>query len=122
MTRSYFRNENEENDDGIDHAQSFLLEFGQNFSSLSLLVLKLRHTFCFVFHNRLLSLFFIDRIIRCDQLKNKSSRLCHSIGSKANSIYFLNDRSVLLGTKYFGRYSSDTSKQINVNQALTSSQ
>jgi hypothetical protein len=128
MTRSYFRNENEENDDGIDHAQSFLLEFGQNFSSLSLLVLKLRHTFCFVFHNRLLSLFFIDRIIRCDQLKNKSSRRvtygnpCYSIGSKANSIYFLNDRSVLLGTKYFGRYSSVTSKQINVNQALTSSQ
>jgi hypothetical protein len=40
------------------------------------------------------------RIIRCDQLKNKSSRRvtygnpCYSIGSKANSIYFLNDRSV----------------------------
>jgi hypothetical protein len=40
-------------------------------------------------------------IIRCDQLKNKSSRRvtygnpCYSIGSKANSIYFLNDRSVL---------------------------
>jgi hypothetical protein len=39
-------------------------------------------------------------IIRCDQLKNKSSRRvtygnpCYSIGSKANSIYFLNDRSV----------------------------
>jgi hypothetical protein len=38
--------------------------------------------------------------IRCDQLKNKSSRRvtygnpCYSIGSKANSIYFLNDRSV----------------------------
>jgi hypothetical protein len=29
---------------------------------------------------------------------------------------------VLLGTKYFGRHFSDTSKQINVNQALTSSQ
>jgi hypothetical protein len=29
---------------------------------------------------------------------------------------------VLLGTKYFGRHSSVTSKQINVNQALTSSQ
>jgi hypothetical protein len=40
------------------------------------------------------------RIVRCDQLKNKSSRRvtygnpCYSIGSKANSIYFLNDRSV----------------------------
>jgi hypothetical protein len=40
-------------------------------------------------------------LIRCDQLKNKSSRRvtygnpCYSIGSKANSIYFLNDRSVL---------------------------
>jgi hypothetical protein len=38
--------------------------------------------------------------IRCDQLKNKSSRRvtygnpCYSIVSKANSIYFLNDRSV----------------------------
>jgi hypothetical protein len=66
--------------------------------------------------------------IWCDQLKNKSSRRVtygnprYSIGSKANSIYFLNDRSVLLGTKYFGRHSSVTSKQINVNQALTSSQ
>jgi hypothetical protein len=35
-------------------------------------------------------------ILRCDQLKNKSSRRvtygnpCYSIGSKANSIYFLN--------------------------------
>jgi hypothetical protein len=29
---------------------------------------------------------------------------------------------VLLGTKYFGSHSSVTSKQINVNQALTSSQ
>jgi hypothetical protein len=29
---------------------------------------------------------------------------------------------VLLGTKYFGRHSSVTSKPINVNQALTSSQ
>jgi hypothetical protein len=28
----------------------------------------------------------------------------------------------LLGTKYFGRHFSVTSKQINVNQALTSSQ
>jgi hypothetical protein len=41
-------------------------------------------------------------IIRCDQLKNKSSRRvtygnsCYSIGSKANSIYFLNDRSVVV--------------------------
>jgi hypothetical protein len=39
-------------------------------------------------------------ILRCDQLKNQSSRRvtygnpCYSIGSKANSIYFLNDRSV----------------------------
>jgi hypothetical protein len=39
-------------------------------------------------------------VIRCDQLKNKSSRRvtygnpCYSIGSKANSIYFLNDHSV----------------------------
>jgi hypothetical protein len=39
-------------------------------------------------------------IVRCDQLKNKSSRRvtygnpCYSIGSKANSIYFLKDRSV----------------------------
>jgi hypothetical protein len=39
--------------------------------------------------------------IPCDQLKNKSSlrvtygNPCYSIGSKANSIYFLNDRSVL---------------------------
>jgi hypothetical protein len=38
--------------------------------------------------------------VRCDQLKNKSSRRvtygnpCYSIGFKANSIYFLNDRSV----------------------------
>jgi hypothetical protein len=38
--------------------------------------------------------------IRCDQLKNKSSRRvtygnpCYSIGSKADSIYFLSDRSV----------------------------
>jgi hypothetical protein len=38
--------------------------------------------------------------VRCDQLKNKSSRRvtygnpCYSIGSKANSIYFLNNRSV----------------------------
>jgi hypothetical protein len=46
------------------------------------------------------------RYVRCDQLKNKSSRrvtygkpmLC--IGSKANSIYFLNDRSVLLIISY----------------------
>jgi hypothetical protein len=43
----------------------------------------------------------IDSLIRCDQLKNKSSRRvnygnpCYSIGSKANSIYFLNDRSVV---------------------------
>jgi hypothetical protein len=29
---------------------------------------------------------------------------------------------VLLGTKYFGRHSSVNSKQINVNQALTSNQ
>jgi hypothetical protein len=42
----------------------------------------------------------ITQLIRCDQLKNKSSRRvtygnpCYSIGSKANSIYFLNDRSV----------------------------
>jgi hypothetical protein len=41
-------------------------------------------------------------VVRCDQLKNKSSRRvtygnpCYSIGSKANSIYFLNDRSVLI--------------------------
>jgi hypothetical protein len=41
-----------------------------------------------------------NNFIRCDQLKNKSSRAvtygnpCYSIGSKANSIYFLNDRSV----------------------------
>jgi hypothetical protein len=28
---------------------------------------------------------------------------------------------ILLGTKYFGRHSAVTSKQINVNQALTSS-
>jgi hypothetical protein len=40
--------------------------------------------------------------IRCDQLKNKSSRRvtcgnpCYSIGSKTNSIYFSNDRSVQL--------------------------
>jgi hypothetical protein len=39
--------------------------------------------------------------VRCDQLKNKSSRRvtygnpCYSIGSKANSINFLNDRPVL---------------------------
>jgi hypothetical protein len=42
--------------------------------------------------------------IRCDQLRNKSSRRvtygnpCYSIGSKANSIYFLNDRSVFSDT------------------------
>jgi hypothetical protein len=35
---------------------------------------------------------------------------------------FLNGSRVLLGTKYFGRHFSVTSKQINVNQALTSSQ
>jgi hypothetical protein len=29
---------------------------------------------------------------------------------------------IILGTKYFGRHFSVTSKQINVNQALTSSQ
>jgi hypothetical protein len=40
---------------------------------------------------------YVDKV-RCDQLKNKSSRRvtygnpCYSIGSKANSIYFLNDR------------------------------
>jgi hypothetical protein len=40
-------------------------------------------------------------VVPSDQLKNKSSRRvtygnpCDSIGSKANSIYFLNDRSVL---------------------------
>jgi hypothetical protein len=45
---------------------------------------------------------FCDTYIRCDQLKNKSSRRvtygnpCYSIGSKANSIYFLNDRSVFI--------------------------
>jgi hypothetical protein len=55
--------------------------------------------------------------IRCDQLKNKSSRRvtygnpCYSIGSKANSIYFLNDRSVLWSSLF------DTS---NVNQVLMS--
>jgi hypothetical protein len=44
--------------------------------------------------------------IRCDQLKNKSSgrvtygNPCYSIGSKADSIYFLNDRSVF----YFLRF------------------
>jgi hypothetical protein len=44
-------------------------------------------------------------LIRCDQLKNKSSRRvtygnpCYSIGSKANSIYFLNDRSVFKSSK-----------------------
>jgi hypothetical protein len=43
---------------------------------------------------------YLCDIVRCDQLKNKSSRRvtygnpCYSIGSKANSIYFLNDRSV----------------------------
>jgi hypothetical protein len=42
----------------------------------------------------------VDLIVRCDQLKNKSSRRvtygnpCYSIGSKTNSIYFLNDLSV----------------------------
>jgi hypothetical protein len=47
--------------------------------------------------------------IRCDQLKNKSSRRvtygnpCYSIGSKADSICFLNDRSVLLGAWNFGQ-------------------
>jgi hypothetical protein len=47
----------------------------------------------------------VRKIIRCDQLKNKSSRRvtygnpCYSIGSKANSIYFLNARSV------FSKYS-----------------
>jgi hypothetical protein len=40
--------------------------------------------------------------VRYDQLKNKSSQRvtygnpCYSIGSKANSIYFLNDRLVVL--------------------------
>jgi ABC-type multidrug transport system fused ATPase/permease subunit len=48
---------------------------------------------------------FHPTIIRCDQLKNKSSRRvtygnpCYSIGSKANSIYFLND-----GMVYYDRY------------------
>jgi hypothetical protein len=43
----------------------------------------------------------LQLLIRCDQLKNKSSwrvtygNPCYSTGSKANSIYFLNDRSVL---------------------------
>jgi hypothetical protein len=46
------------------------------------------------------SKFANSELVRCDQLKNKSSRRvtygnpCYSIGSKANSIYFLNDRSV----------------------------
>jgi hypothetical protein len=47
------------------------------------------------------SIFLLLDIIQCDQLKNKSSRRvtygnpCYSIGSKANSIYFLNYRLVL---------------------------
>jgi hypothetical protein len=49
----------------------------------------------------LISTYTLICILRCDQLKNKSSRRvtygnpCYSTGSKANSIYFLNDRSVL---------------------------
>jgi hypothetical protein len=45
-------------------------------------------------------------IVRCDQLKNKSSgrvtygNPCYSIRSKANSIYFLNDRSVQCKQRY----------------------
>jgi hypothetical protein len=55
---------------------------------------------------RIVPLFWLvllrSNMVRCDQLKNKSNRRvtygqpCYSIGSKANLIYFLNDRSVLL--------------------------
>jgi hypothetical protein len=53
-----------------------------------------------------LFLLLLLTIIRCDQLKNKLSRRvtygnpCYSIGSKANSIYFLNDRSVQCKQRY----------------------
>jgi hypothetical protein len=44
----------------------------------------------------------------------------HRLNFKCPS--FICPPTVLLGTKYFGRHFSVTSKQINVNQALTSSQ
>jgi hypothetical protein len=60
---------------------------------------------------RIILLYFKSNIyVRCDQLKNKSSRRvtygnpCYSIGSKVNSIYFLNDRSVLCRPQNFGRH------------------
>jgi hypothetical protein len=57
---------------------------------------------CFFANVNLLALSMVTMKIRCDQLKNKSSRRvtygnpCYSIGSKANSIYFLNDLSVFI--------------------------
>jgi hypothetical protein len=57
---------------------------------------------CFFANVNLLALSMVTMKIRCDQLKNKSSRRvtygnpCYSIASKANSIYFLNDRSVFI--------------------------
>jgi hypothetical protein len=60
---------------------------------------------------------------KCDQLKNKSSRRvtygnpCYSIGSKANSIYFLNDRSVLSGDiniNFLNTRSQELRKFVNV--------
>jgi hypothetical protein len=64
---------------------------------------KIVHHNEFCYRLKLIYLFLLHVVysyIRCDQLKNKSSRRvtygnpCYSIGSKANSIYFLNDRSV----------------------------
>jgi hypothetical protein len=55
-------------------------------------------------------LLYLCSYVRCDQLKNKSSRRvtygnpCYSIGKqtgKANSIYFLNDRSVQYSKEAF---------------------
>jgi hypothetical protein len=49
-------------------------------------------------------------VVRVDQLKNKSSRRvtygnpCYSIGSKADSIYFLNDRSVHAVKVFFFKF------------------
>jgi hypothetical protein len=78
---------------------------------------------------RIILLYFKSNIyVRCDQLKNKSSRRvtygnpCYSIGSKVNSIYFLNDRSVLCRPQNFGRHclSIQKKKKIVIRTLLSS--
>jgi hypothetical protein len=61
-------------------------------------------------------------------LSNHNDSFCSILDSPNNTIQTdihnldLSYNDILLGTKYFGRHFSVTSKQINVNQALTSSQ